>query len=109
MKTYRRLKTAALHDPWHFCRDCSEDPKHNYDVRHELPRRTAICIHCWTLRARVVRQFPTAAARTLSQLAPSDDCARPGPSRHSIAARRRIRLVSTDHADLNAHQFRNAA
>jgi hypothetical protein len=44
MTKYRRSKNSAADDPWHFCRDCCEDPKTNYEVRYDPPRD--VCSHC---------------------------------------------------------------
>ena len=47
---YRKRKGVA-HDTWHFCRNCSNDPKSNYDVRHSPPTDGELCNECKGKRA----------------------------------------------------------
>ncbi len=41
--TYRR---GTGHDTWHFCRDCSNDPKSNFDARSTKPTTGELCNEC---------------------------------------------------------------
>jgi hypothetical protein len=50
MTKFRRSRNAAEHDPWHFCRDCSGDPKVDYDIRYDEPPYAELCEACKTGR-----------------------------------------------------------
>lgn len=43
MAEYRRRKGA--YDTWHMCRNCSNDPKSNYDTRSSRPD-SDLCNEC---------------------------------------------------------------
>jgi hypothetical protein len=53
MTEYRRSRDAQGHSVWHFCRDCRQDPKHNFSVRYVKPRLEDICTRCLTKRVEV--------------------------------------------------------
>jgi len=44
MAEYRKRKTGT--DTWHFCRNCSNDPKSNYDTRNARPTDGELCNEC---------------------------------------------------------------
>jgi len=45
MAEWRKRKGVA-HDTWHKCRNCSNDPKANYDVRNSPPTSGEECDEC---------------------------------------------------------------
>ncbi len=52
MKVEYRKRKGVAYDSWHFCRNCSKDPKVNYDVRYTAPTDGELCDECKSKRAR---------------------------------------------------------
>lgn len=43
MAEYRKKKSS---DTWHFCKNCSQWPTSNYDVRYTKPTTGELCNQC---------------------------------------------------------------
>jgi len=43
--TWRKRKGSA-HDTWHFCRNCTNWPTHDYDERMTKPTTGELCDQC---------------------------------------------------------------
>jgi hypothetical protein len=63
MIKYRRPRNAAESEPWHFCRDCSDDPKSDYEIRYDQPAYGQLCYQCKTGKTGPPIPIAAAAAR----------------------------------------------
>ncbi len=41
-----RQRKGVQHDTWHWCRNCSNDPKSNYDAVRTKPTSGELCNEC---------------------------------------------------------------
>jgi hypothetical protein len=47
-----RQRKGVQHDTWHWCRNCSNDPKSDYDTSYTKPTSGELCDECKSKEAR---------------------------------------------------------
>jgi hypothetical protein len=94
MTRYRRFRSAAVHDPWHFCRDCSDDLKVDFDLRYDQPPYDELCHQCKTGRIDSAKFVQNRVGPRFVPSLPGQSAPLPAPPTRSILVALQLRLLS---------------